>query len=129
MNWGIGRHLYDLPNQWVPIEAAGRSYKLTDDGVRLLRNNLKAQIRDFNVGLETDPTQTKKSSYQAKKDGDFERFKTDMFSCETLEHLTDWKDENKDELSKQPEAFKTELLEIYAQQKERLTGLTPPFGA
>lgn len=27
--WGVARYLYDLPNEWVPIQAAGRSYKLT----------------------------------------------------------------------------------------------------
>lgn len=26
--WGIGRYLYALPNEWVPIKQAGRSYKL-----------------------------------------------------------------------------------------------------
>lgn len=28
--WGIGRYLYDLPNVWVRLEAAGRSYKLAE---------------------------------------------------------------------------------------------------
>lgn len=27
--WGIGRYLYDLPNEWVPIQARGRSYVLS----------------------------------------------------------------------------------------------------
>lgn len=26
--WGIGQYLYSLPNEWVPIKPAGRSYKL-----------------------------------------------------------------------------------------------------
>lgn len=26
--WGIGRYLYDLPNQWCPIKARGKSYVL-----------------------------------------------------------------------------------------------------
>jgi hypothetical protein len=26
--WGVGKYLYALPNEWVPIEPAGRSYKL-----------------------------------------------------------------------------------------------------
>lgn len=26
--WGIGRYLYSLPNEWVPIKAHGRSYVL-----------------------------------------------------------------------------------------------------
>jgi len=27
--WGIGRYLYDIPNEWVPIQARGRSYVLS----------------------------------------------------------------------------------------------------
>lgn len=27
--WGVGRYLYDLPNEWVPIQARGRSYVLS----------------------------------------------------------------------------------------------------
>ena len=26
--WGIGRYLYNIPNQWVDIEQAGKSYKI-----------------------------------------------------------------------------------------------------
>lgn len=26
--WGVGRYLYYLPNEWVPIKQAGRSYQL-----------------------------------------------------------------------------------------------------
>lgn len=29
--WGIGRYLYNLENQWVPITARGRSYVLSDE--------------------------------------------------------------------------------------------------
>lgn len=29
--WGIGRYLYNLENQWVPIEPAGKSYKLKQE--------------------------------------------------------------------------------------------------
>ena len=27
--WGVGRYLYDLPNEWVPIQARGKSYVLS----------------------------------------------------------------------------------------------------
>lgn len=30
VQWGIGRYLYDIPNQWVKIKPAGRSYKLDE---------------------------------------------------------------------------------------------------
>lgn len=29
--WGIGRYLYNLENQWVPIEPAGRSFRLKSE--------------------------------------------------------------------------------------------------
>ena len=31
--WGVGRYLYYLKNQWVPIVPAGRSYKLAETPV------------------------------------------------------------------------------------------------
>lgn len=30
VRWGVGRYLYDLPAPWVEIQAAGRSFKITD---------------------------------------------------------------------------------------------------
>ena len=30
VEWGVGRYLYYLPNEWVPIVPAGRSYKLAN---------------------------------------------------------------------------------------------------
>jgi len=27
--WGVAQYLYDLPNEWVPIQSSGRSYKLS----------------------------------------------------------------------------------------------------
>lgn len=29
VKWGVGRYLYNLPNEWVPIEGYGSSYKLS----------------------------------------------------------------------------------------------------
>ena len=30
VQWGIGRYLYDIPNEWVRIKQAGKSYKLDE---------------------------------------------------------------------------------------------------
>jgi hypothetical protein len=38
--WGIGRYLYDVPNIWVPLVAAGRSYKFDDATKKDLTNRL-----------------------------------------------------------------------------------------
>lgn len=128
VNWGIGRYLYDLPNTWVDIEPFGRSYKITDKGLEQLRRELKAHTKTFDAGFTVDPTQTKKSAYAARNDGDFERFKTEIFSCETTEQLEEWMQGARDELAKQPDTYKSELRGIYQQQKERLAGLQPPIG-
>jgi len=39
--WGIGQYLYDLPTTWVPLEAAGRSYKISDAIKRDLTQRLE----------------------------------------------------------------------------------------
>lgn len=38
VKWGIGRHLYDIDAPWVPIEAFGRTYRITKDGLAWLRS-------------------------------------------------------------------------------------------
>lgn len=43
VNWGIGRYLYDLPNTWVELEPAGRSFKIKDDQYAKLRKVLAGQ--------------------------------------------------------------------------------------
>lgn len=40
VRWGIGRYLYDLPNTWVDIQPAGRSYKISKAEI----NNLSARL-------------------------------------------------------------------------------------
>lgn len=44
VRWGIGRYLYGFPNNWYPIQAAGKSWRLTDGALTLLRNDMKAYI-------------------------------------------------------------------------------------
>lgn len=38
--WGIGRYLYDVASPWVPIEPAGKSFKITEEGLNQLRRSL-----------------------------------------------------------------------------------------
>lgn len=46
--WGIGRYLYDLPNSWLPIVAAGRSYKFSDETKKELSTRLANwQVKKF----------------------------------------------------------------------------------
>lgn len=37
VKWGVGRYLYDLQSPWVELEPAGRSFKITDKGLALLK--------------------------------------------------------------------------------------------
>ena len=36
VRWGVGRYLYDVASPWVEIEPAGRSFKISDQGLRQL---------------------------------------------------------------------------------------------
>lgn len=40
VKWGIGRYLYDLDSPWVPIEARGKTFHITDAGKAILREVL-----------------------------------------------------------------------------------------
>lgn len=44
--WGVGRYLYDLPNQWYPIEPKGNSYGFT--------NEAESQMTQFLHGWQTN---------------------------------------------------------------------------
>lgn len=41
VKWGIGRYLYSLASPWVPIEARGKSYTITDAGISTLVDVLR----------------------------------------------------------------------------------------
>lgn len=42
VKWGIGRYLYDLDSPWVEIEEAGKSHRITAQGMSQLRASLNA---------------------------------------------------------------------------------------
>lgn len=49
--WGIAQYLYELPNVWMPLEAAGKSYKFSDATKKELADKLdKWQTAYFNKG-------------------------------------------------------------------------------
>lgn len=54
VQWGIGRYLYKVPNQWVAIEPAGKSYKIKGKPPELPNWALPAQYRTPANGLESE---------------------------------------------------------------------------
>lgn len=121
VKWGIARYLYEMPNIWVPID----EYKnITDDGLKRLRNELKTLSETVGV-MPVDTTQVKNSAYKAKKNGDYERLKEDLFSQEFPSHLVAWGKSAKDDISKLPTNFAVELREDYRSHLETLNTLHP----
>lgn len=45
--WGIGQYLYDLTNIWVPLEAAGKSYKFSDQTKKELSSRLDTWQKNY----------------------------------------------------------------------------------
>ena len=122
VRWGIGRYLYNMPNVWVEIDEYKR---FTDGAMRKLRTELK-RLSDQSE-LSVDPTQVKKSSAQAKRDGDYERLKEDMFSQGKPEHLQHWGQSNAEEIAKLPTKWQDVLRGEYAEHMKTLEQLMEPL--
>lgn len=54
VQWGIGRYLYKVPNQWVPIEQIGKSCKIKGKPPQLPDWALPKQYREQSNGLESE---------------------------------------------------------------------------
>jgi hypothetical protein len=94
VNWGIGRYLYDLTSPWVELEQRGRTSVIKDSEYGKLRNLLDqrtAQVRaEPSAPLPpVKPTTGRKSSAQAKRDGDDAKIKADIAQCDRA-GLKDW---------------------------------------
>lgn len=50
VKWGIGRYLYDLASPWVPIEAAGKSWRIAPAGYGKLEALLARQFASEGSG-------------------------------------------------------------------------------
>lgn len=50
--WGVGQYLYSLPNTWVDLEPAGKSYKISKQAQIDLTNRLHTwQTKNFGAPL------------------------------------------------------------------------------
>lgn len=52
--WGIGRYLYDIPQTWVAIEAAGKSYKISERELPRLRKLLGGNQPEYTEPATSD---------------------------------------------------------------------------
>lgn len=55
VKWGIGRYLYSLSSPWVPIEARGRSYAITDAGLAKLVDVLSKSMASDKAARMSTP--------------------------------------------------------------------------
>lgn len=93
VNWGIGRYLYDLELPWVELEARGRSHIIKPTEASRLVAILRRQAPQFANAPEPPPEDPRlgprKSSAQAKRDGDDEKIKADIAGLDT-KGVQDW---------------------------------------
>jgi len=83
VRWGIGRYLYDIDAPWVPIEARGRSYAITEEGLTTLNKVYRAAIW-------FGPLQVTKLKEAAKK------FAHDLNQCQSVDNVNLLVDANKE---------------------------------
>ena len=66
--WGVGRYLYDMKGTWVPIEAKGRSYVVTDAGLNSLanfyNNKVSKMFGALPSGTQINKAQPEQPAYQ-----------------------------------------------------------------
>lgn len=109
VRWGIGRYLYGLPSPWVAVEPFGRSFRIKDSE----HTKLRTLLNNFTGGAV-------KSSYAAKKDGDWEFFKEKLETARDLEELGAVGREIKTALPMMPAAMREPLQEAYAKRREEI---------
>lgn len=49
--WGVGRYLYDMKTPWVPIRQQGKSYVITDEGLKTLNKVYRDVIWQGPLGV------------------------------------------------------------------------------
>lgn len=114
VRWGIGRYLYGLPSPWVAVEPFGRSFKIKDNEYAKLRTLLN----NYTGGAV-------KSSYAAKKDGDWEFFYEKLKTAETMEALGAVGREIKTAMPMMPAAMREPLQEAYAKRRDEIQNEAP----
>jgi hypothetical protein len=91
VNWGVGRYLYDLVSPWVELEQRGRTSVIKDSEHGKLRNLLDNYGRDLKPTPPAPTQRARKSSAQAKRDGDDAKIKNEIATC-TEAGIRDWRE-------------------------------------
>ena len=90
VNWGVGRYLYDVEAPWVRID---QYKKILPEELTKLANILRRQFPGSGMAAPPPPPapepSARKSSAQAKRDGDHEKIKADI-SGASIEGIRDW---------------------------------------
>jgi len=93
VNWGIGRYLYDLKSPWVELETRGRSQIIKPTELPKLTALLRQHAPQFAQSPEPPPQDPRlgdrKTSAQAKRDGDHDKIKADIAGLDT-KGVQDW---------------------------------------
>lgn len=92
VRWGIGRYLYDLPSPWVELEQRGRTYVIKEAEHGKLRNLLERMAPSEAPPPVAHPLgQGRKSSAQAKRDGDDVKLKAEIAKLDE-DGIRDWRE-------------------------------------
>jgi hypothetical protein len=114
VRWGIGRYLYGIGPVWVALDPAA------DDGsAPAIAPREFARLRRI-IGAATGIP--RKSSAQAKRDGDFEYWSSRLEAEDTLEGLGAVGRDLKRALYNLPHAFHEPLENAYLLARERILG-------
>lgn len=80
VRWGVGRYLYDLEAVWVDLEPAGKSYRIK-----------KSEQAKLDASLARGLAGVKQvTPAEAKRNGDFEKMRAEINSCDNVDALSNW---------------------------------------
>lgn len=105
--WGIGRYLYGIKSPWVPIEPMGRSFKISDDGLKECR-----ALLDRVPAGDSSPSERKMMAFVKEVIRNF---------C-APEEVDDFIEKNRGMLSTLSKANKQEVWELLQAVKENANG-------
>lgn len=89
VRWGIGRYLYDLDSPWVEVEVRGKTAVIKKEEYGKLRALLERRPANAPPPPAPVAQRVRKSSAQAKKDGDDAKIKAEIATLDR-EGVKDW---------------------------------------
>lgn len=89
VNWGVGRYLYDLDSPWVELDDRQRIKPAEMQKLRNVLDRYKPNVVTGAPDPEPQTTGGRKSSAQAKRDGDHERINAEIAALD-LAGVKNW---------------------------------------